>query len=62
MDKSTHHQISLPPNTYYKEAQEFHILNKGLEIHLPQIVEQSLRVLSLILSLDFQINEIYSNK
>ena len=51
MDKSTHHQVSLPPNTYYKEIQEFHTLNKGLEIHLFQIVEQSLRDLSLSLSL-----------
>mgnify|MGYP003535569291 CR=1 FL=1 len=51
VDKSTHHQVSLPPNTYYKEIHEFHTLNKGLEIHLPQIVEQSLWDLSLPLSL-----------
>ena len=62
VDKSTHHQISLFSNTYYKEIHEFHTLNKSLEIHLPQIVEQSLWDLSLPLSLNFQIKAINSNK
>ena len=39
--------ITLLPNIYHKEIHEFHTLNKGLEIHLPQIVQQSLRDLSL---------------
>ena len=56
MDKSTHNQFSLLPNTYYKKIHEFHIVNKGFEIHLPQIVEQSLRDLSLPISLSFWIS------
>ena len=46
--------ISLLPNIYHNEIHAFHTLNKSLEIHLPQIVEQSL-YLSLPLSLHFQI-------
>ena len=34
--------ITLLPNIHHKEIHEFHTLNKGLEIHLPQITEQSL--------------------
>ena len=43
VDKSTHHQVPLLPHIYHKEIHAFHTLNKSLEIHLPQIVEQSIQ-------------------
>ena len=55
-------QVSKSFSTPCKEIHEFHTLNKGLEIHLPQIVEQSLRNLSLPFLLNFQLKTIYSNK
>jgi len=48
--------ITLLPNIYHKEIHEFHTLNKGLEIHLPQIIEQSLREPSLFVELPTQSN------
>ena len=61
-EQVNHHQFPLLPNIYHKEMHKFHTLNKGLEIHLPQFIEQSLWDFSLSLSLGFQINPIYSNK
>ena len=54
--------IPLLPNIYHKEIHTFYTLNKSLEIHLPQFIEQSLRDFSLPPLLYFQINTIYSNQ
>ena len=62
MDKSTHHQVPLLPHIYHKEIHTFHTLNKILEIPLPQSIKNSLWNLSLPLSLNFQLQVIYSNK
>ena len=54
-------QVSKSLSIPHKKIHEFHTLNKGLEIHLPQINEQSLWKLSFPLSLSFQTNAIYSS-
>ena len=46
-------QVSKSFSTPHKEIHEFHMLNKNLEIHLPQFIEQSLRDFSFPLSLNF---------
>ena len=61
VDKSTHHQVSLLPNIYHiyhKEIHAFHILNKSLEIHLPESNKNLLRDLSLSHLLNFQLKPI----
>lgn len=61
MDKSTHHQFPLFSNIYHKEIHQYYKLNKDLEIHLPQLINDSLQDLNLPFSLSFQINAIYSS-
>ena len=38
VDKSTHHQVPLLSNTYHMEIHTFPTLNKDLEIHLLQLI------------------------
>ena len=54
-------QVSKSFSTSHKEIHEFRTLNKSLEIHLPQIVEQSLWDLSLSFLFCFQLKAIYSH-
>ena len=46
-------QVSRSFSTSHKEIHEFSTLNKGLEIHLPQFIEQSLRDFSFPFLLNF---------
>ena len=50
-----HEQVNSPP-ILITLKHILHTVNKDLEIHLPQITEQSLRDLSLSFSLNFQID------